>query len=294
MCDSPPCIDMYITILNIDIPDFLKDSTNYVVKGGRAYDFYTFKEKGQKMLHLTDWDLACNSENCENLKENLIIFLQNRHPDLIINVDKLKFLDDKEGFKLTFKCNENNCDFIDLVKYNSTDSIFTDTLTDNGINYINHAYMIKDLTETYNDRLRHIINGLENYNITFNEDSFTNFVQDYNTIKKIIIKQIHDKYDINRSEIIASYEKKLKKPGANIIKLNKELDDLLDEIRKQYDDNYQTTISQDLPPFRDILSKFYRTKERYNILKTGGKRKRKTLKNRKYKRKTKRTRNYLE
>lgn len=289
MCDLEPCIDIYITILNIDIPDFLKTQSNYAVKGGRAFDFYVYAVNNKQMIHLTDWDIACTSQNYETMKNNFIQFLQDRHPDIEIVEHTLSFPGVKNGYQVGFKCVEKECDFIDFIQYENNDNIFIDTVTNHDINYINREYMLKDLKETYNDRSKAIVDWLQSYGIDVDENSFIGFTQQYETIKQSIIDKITNKFTNDENSTRAFYAKKKLKQTANITDFDEDLNDELAELRERYEKNLKSAINEDIPKLKELLSKFYRTKDRYNILiSSGGKRKRKSIKNRQYKRKTRR------
>ena len=62
MCETELCQEKLNIILNLYIPQILPALDNYVVKGGRASDFYISQSTHQMLFGFTDWDLACDSE----------------------------------------------------------------------------------------------------------------------------------------------------------------------------------------------------------------------------------------
>ena len=71
-----PLYRIHTHILNMYIPDILKNLTlDYVVKGGRSFDYYLYLKNNEKMIYLTDWDIACYPENIEQIKNIIMSYI---------------------------------------------------------------------------------------------------------------------------------------------------------------------------------------------------------------------------
>lgn len=132
MCDND---ENYLTILNMYIPDILKNLTlDYVVKGGRSFDYYLYLKNNEKMIYLTDWDIACYPENIEQIK-NIIMSYIMKKTSLNLITEKIISNDNKKGIQIGIP---NNCFFIDLFGYDKNDKIFENIeIGDDNIKYIN-------------------------------------------------------------------------------------------------------------------------------------------------------------
>lgn len=286
MCDLEPCIDSYLTILNIDIPEILKNNNNYVVKGGRAFDYYTYTINGQKMIHLTDWDIACTPSNCDQLKNTILEYLKQKH-NLNFIQQNISLPGEKNGTQIGFKCASNECYFVDLVKYESDDSIFTNIVKNDNINFISREYMLNDLRETYKDRKDALIESLPTFGIDLSRITFENYSNDYKNVEDDIMKGLLDEYNRNVDETTKRFIRRSKNPQLDIEELEIELKEDLDDIKDRFEKNILSVKEETLHDLKEKFLKFYRTKTRYDILNpTGGRRKTKTLKKRKSKRKT--------
>ena len=276
MCETELCQEKLNIILNLYIPQILPALDNYVVKGGRASDFYISQSTHQMLFGFTDWDLACDSEASQTIIKNTIISYLNEQGITNIETHTTTTPDKKHGIQLGIKCNEEICFFIDIFIYESTDDIFNNPLISNGIKYVNIDYLFDDLKQTNTDRTERLSEQLELLDITtIDPHRLTDNVNSYmDIIQQQIIRRATDK---GIAETIKVQE--------NPRYISDEKDDFIEEIKKRTSDNINSFISEELPKIRTDIQKLIRTNIRLrqisqivNQQKAG--RKRKTIKKR--------------
>lgn len=274
MCDTIECMEILTTILNIHIPAILPSLNNYVVKGGRASDFYISQYTGKELIRFTDWDLACNSrENQTVIKDKVITYL-NQQGITNIATQTITTQDDKLGIQLGIKCNGTNCFFIDIVIYPPSDPIFNSNQTNKGINYVNLNYLFDDLNITNTERIQRLIEELDNFNIiNIDVNNLTNDINFYiDDIRNQLIKKRTLKAENDISEILKD---------TDLNDIEKEED--IEETNKKFSDDISYIISEILPTFRTNFEKLIRTNERFKKIssliqqKAGKKRKTKKI-----------------
>ena len=281
MCDND---ENYLTILNMYIPDILKNLTlDYVVKGGRSFDYYLYLKNNEKMIYLTDWDIACYPENIEQIK-NIIMSYIMKKTSLNLITEKIISNDNKKGIQIGIP---NNCFFIDLFGYDKNDKIFENIeIGDDNIKYINKKYMLNDLENTYLDRKKNISEELANFG--FEQFNFKSLDDDLSNIQSTLLKNIIEKQSSKKEKNETEY---------NSGKIDKEeYEDDKKELDERMIGDVEFLENEAMPKIKNDLSKFYRTENRYNKLYnlSGGKkitkitskfkknfRKRKTMKKRK-------------
>lgn len=276
MCETEMCKEILNTILNGYIPQILPRLHNYIVKGGRASDFYISQSTHQMLFGFTDWDLACDSEATQTIIKNTIISYLNENSIRDIKTQKITTPDKKRGEQLGIECNGEICFFIDIVVYESTDDIFNNPLISNGINYVNIDYLFDDLKQTNTDRTERLTEQLELLEITtIDPHRLTDNVNSYmDIIQQQIIRRATDK---GIAETIKIEQNPRYTSDAK--------DDYIEEIKKQTSDNINSFISEELPKIRTDIQKLIRTNIRLRQIsqivdqqKAG--RKRKTIKKR--------------
>lgn len=153
MCDTIDCKELLKSILNVYMPQILPRLDNYVVKGGRASDYYIDKTTG---LPFTDWDIACTTIAAqETIRNQIIEFLKKGFNN--IKEEKIVTNDNKKGIQIGVDCKGQTCFFTDIVLYSPDDPIFINNeLSKEGIKYINIDYLLHDLSETYKDRIHNL------------------------------------------------------------------------------------------------------------------------------------------
>lgn len=286
MCETELCKEILNTILNGYIPQILPTLHNYVVKGGRASDFYISQSTGQMLFGFTDWDLACDSKETQETIENTIKSYLSQRGIRNIQSQQIITQDSKPGKQLGIKCDEEKCFFIDIVIYGSSDPIFNSPSIDNGINYININYLFDDLKQTNTDRTERLSQELSDFNIVdidvYNLTDNINLYMD--NIQQQLTKSITDKGldDIKKIE-------------SNIKISPKRKVEYIEEIKEQIANNIASIISELLPKIKTNIQKLLRTNYRLQKIseiigqQTAG-RKRKTIKkrtnNKTFKRKT--------
>jgi hypothetical protein len=256
MCDSIECMEILTTILNIYIPEILPNVNNYVIKGGRASDYYISKSIGEDLIRFTDWDIACDGIESQNLIKDRIIEYLSQHGILNIKIQSITTSDNKSGIQLGINCNTSDCYFADIVIYNPDDPIFSNIQTNNNIRYINIDYLLSDLQETYKDRVRNLSYELYNFHITNidinNLNNLNNSIDFYmgeisiQLIKNYSIKSATDIVRINKYKDLDQQEKMEEIEGIN--------KSLQDGIRQMY--------SEILPKFKNSFEKLIRTADR--------------------------------
>lgn len=266
MCDSPDCLETLVTILNIHIPEILSTLDNYVVKGGRASDFYISKQTGLQLIRFTDWDIACkNSQDQMAIKQKIMDYLSN----VGINKNDIKSLkirtnDGKSGIQLGINCNGSTCFFVDIVIYDKDDNIFQNIEKANGINYINYTYMLNDLDLTFKDRVKNFSEWLNNYGITgIDTINLTSNVNTYlDTVKQQLLQRLSDKLKHDIAEIDNDNEL-----------TEKEKNEDKDELYKKTKESEVQLYTVILPSLKNKLEKLIRTDDRLKTFKKGGHRK---------------------
>jgi len=251
MCDND---ENYLTILNMYIPDILKNLTlDYVVKGGRSFDYYLYLKNNEKMIYLTDWDIACYPENIEQIK-NIIMSYIMKKTSLNLITEKIISNDNKKGIQIGIP---NNCFFIDLFGYDKNDKIFENIeIGDDNIKYINKKYMLNDLENTYLDRKKNISEELANYR--FEQFNFKSLHDDLSNIQSTLLKNIIEKQ---------SSEKEKNETEYNLGNIDKEeYEDDKKELHERMIGDVEFLENEAMPKIKNDLSKFYRTKNRYNKL----------------------------
>ena len=290
MCDTIDCKELLTTILNVYMPRILPRLDNYVVKGGRASDYYINKKTGIPFITFTDWDIACTTIAAQETIRNQIIEFLKKEGFNNIKEEKIITNDNKKGIQIGVECNGETCFFIDIVLYALDDPIFINNeISEQGIKYINIDYLLHDLTETYRDRINNLKEWLRELHIVNVSPSELT----YDNIDPILdsISQTHNKL------ITVEFEK-------NIALLDDDTDYELtqeekDEDKKEIIDKYENDIREintvTIHDLRARFEKLIRTKIRYEKLKgeSGGKkRKRRSLRLRKTVNLRKRTRRY--
>lgn len=258
MCDSD---ENYLTILNEYIPNILQNlKLEYVVKGGRSFDYYLYLENGEKMIYLTDWDIACYAENIEEIKNIIMSYIEEK--SLKLMTENITTNDNKKGIQIGIE--PNKCFFIDLVTYDKDNEIFKNiTIGNDNIKYVNKQYMLNDLRNTYEDRRKNIIEGLEHYGI--NQFNFVSLNDDLSNIQSILFKKINDKQTFDIKKYETNYS------SGNLD--SEEYEEIKEELNERFINNVESLYNETIPEIKNILSKFYRTKNRYNKLykNSGGK-----------------------
>jgi hypothetical protein len=269
------------------MPQILPRLDNYVVKGGRASDYYIDKLTG---IPFTDWDIACTtSESQETIRNQIIKFLKEEG---LKNIKEEKIItnDEKKGIQIGVECNGEICFFTDIILYSPDDPIFINNeISKEGIKYINIDYLLDDLTKTYHDRIHNLSEWLHELHIdNVNPSELT-----YDNIDPILnsIKQTHN------TLITTQFEKNitLLDDGTDYELTQEEKDEDKKEIRDKYENDIREINTVTIPDLKARFEKLIRTKDRYNKLKKEGggkKRKRHTIRLRKTVRLIKRTRRY--
>lgn len=277
MCDTIECKEQLITILNIYIPKILPQLSNYIVKGGRASDYYISKITKKPFIRFTDWDIACENNvrkiNCKKVIDYLknVGFNDIRTSDITIH-------DGKQGTQIGINCGTDLCFFIDIIEYPSNDPIYLNSeISDDNIRYVNLDYLINDLDETYRDRINNLNERLYNLhikNINVEQLSSDNLDSNLELMKASLTDSLHKRYenDIkliesdNDDDYVLSEEEKIEEKQ---------------QITKIYNSNMEQILTNDIPDLKSRIEKIIRTKDRYNKFKDfkekniiGGKRKR--------------------
>jgi hypothetical protein len=261
MCDSADCLETLVTILNIYIPEILSSVDNYVVKGGRASDYYISKQTGIKLLRLTDWDIACkNTEDQTIIKQKIIEYL-NKVKISNIKILKIRTNDGKPGIQLGINCNGSTCFFVDIVVYSNDTVIFENIQKYNGINYINYNYMLNDLDLTFKDRIKNFAEWLNNYGITgIDTINLTSNINTYlDTVKQQLLQRLTDKLKHDIDEIDNDNEL-----------TEKEKNEDKDEIYNKTEESKIQLYTTILPSLKSKLEKLIRTDDRLKSFKKGG------------------------
>lgn len=275
MCDTIECMEIITTILNKYIPEILPTLENYVVKGGKASDFYISHNTGKELIRFTDWDLACNSEESQTIIKNKILDYLDKQGILNIKQQKIVAHDGKKGLQIGIECAGEECFFVDIVIYSPDDSIFIDNTINGNVRYVNINYLLNDLQQTYSEREDRLSEELDTFNITgIDSHNITNDISYY-------MNQIREQLILNRKI----------KASSDICKINQDKS-LEEEEKKEYIDeiiniDINELISEILPSFRNSIEKLLRTKDRLQKIreiadrnyKKGGK---KTIKNKKW------------
>jgi hypothetical protein len=282
MCDTKNCKEMLATILNVYMPQILLHLDNYVVKGGRASDYYIDKTIG---IPFTDWDIACTTISAQETIRNQIIEVLKKK-GFNIKEEKIVTNDKKKGIQIGVDCNGQTCFFTDIVLYSPDDPIFIkNTLSEEGIKYINIDYLLHDLNETYQDRIHNLSEWLHEIhidNVNPSELTYDNIEPILDSIKQTHITLTTVQFDKNIALLDDDTDYEL---------TQEEKDEDKKEITDKYDNDIREINTVTIPDLRGRFEKLIRTKDRHNKLKKeiGGK-KRKTKRRGKSKRK--RTRRY--
>jgi hypothetical protein len=288
MCETLDCKELLNPILNVYMPQILQPLDNYVVKGGRASDYYIDKTSG---IPFTDWDIVCTSKVVQKTIRSQIIEVLKKEGFNNIKEETIVTNDNKSGIQLGVYCKGEPCFFTDIVLYPPDDPIFINNeISEQGIKYINIDYLLDDLTQTYRDRIHNLKEWLDEIHIVnVNPSELT-----YDNIDSILdsIKQTH----------IALLKVQLDKSIALLDDDDTDYEltqEEKDEDKKEITDKYKNDINEidtvTIPELRARFEKLIRTKERFNKLKResgGKKRKRRTIKLRKTAKIRKRTRRY--
>jgi hypothetical protein len=274
---------MLATILNVYMPQILSRLDNYVVKGGRASDYYIDKTRG---IPLTDWDIACTTISAQETIRNQIIEFLKKKGFNNIKEEKIVTNDKKKGIQIGVDCNGQTCFFTDIVLYSPDDPIFIkNTLSEQDIKYINIDYLLHDLNETYQDRIHNLSEWLHELhidNVNPSELTYDNIDPILDSIKQTHITLTTVQFDKNIALLDDDTDYEL---------TQEEKDEDKKEITDKYENDIREINTVTIPDLRGRFEKLIRTKDRRNKLKKeiGGK-KRKTKRRSKSKRK--RTRRY--
>ena len=279
MCDSIECMEILTTILNKYIPEVLPTLHNYVIKGGRASDYYISQHSGEELIRFTDWDIACDGIESQISIKNKIIDYLDQHGISNIKIQSITTPDNKSGIQIGINCNSSDCYFADIVIYNSDDAIFSNIQTNNNIRYINIDYLLSDLQNTYKDRITNLSDDLYNFHITnIDLNNLNNSIDFYmgeiaiQLIKKYSIKSATDIARINKDKNLDQEEKMEEIEGIN--------KSVQEGIRQMY--------SEILPKFKMNFEKLMRTSDRLKKIKAllnvkGGKKNKTKIKNKTFK-----------
>jgi hypothetical protein len=265
------------------MPQILSPLDNYVVKGGRASDYYIDKTRG---IPLTDWDIACTTVSAQETIRNQIIEFLKKKGFNNIKEEKIVTNDKKKGIQIGVDCNGQTCFFTDIVLYSPDDPIFIkNTLSEQDIKYINIDYLLHDLNETYQDRIHNLSEWLHELhidNVNPSELTYDNIVPILDSIKQTHITLTTVQFDKNIALLDDDTDYEL---------TQEEKDEDKKEITDKYENDIREINTVTIPDLRGRFEKLIRTKDRRNKLKKeiGGK-KRKTKRRSKSKRK--RTRRY--
>lgn len=264
MCDTEICKEILNTILNKYIPSILPTLNNYVVKGGRASDFYISKNTGQQLFGFTDWDLACNSGQSQLIIKDTIISALKENGIRDIQTQKITTQDNKSGIQLGIKCDNDICFFVDIVIYDNSDPIFKDNITNEGINYVNLNYLLDDLQTTNSERTLRLSDELNNFHINdINTNDLTNNVESYiNIIKEQLIRKRTSKAVAEIASIMRD----------STLDENEKLEDI-EEVNNRTSIDINNLISEIIPEFKSKFEKLLRTNYRLKMLQQMGGRK---------------------
>ena len=287
MCDTIDCKELLTTILNVYMPRILPRLDNYVVKGGRASDYYIDKTSS---LPFTDWDIACTTIAAQETIRNQIIEFLKKEGFNNIKEEKIVTNDEKKGIQIGVDCNGQICFFTDIVLYSPDDPIFiNNTLSEQGIKYINIDYLLRDLRETYQDRIHNLSEWLHELhidNVNPSELTYDNIDPILNSIKQTHITLTTVQFDKNIALLDDDTDYEL---------TQEEKDEDKKEITDKYENDIREINTVTIPDLRGRFEKLIRTKDRHNKLKRAigcKKRKRRTTKLRKTANIRKRTRRY--
>ena len=288
MCDTIDCKELLKPILNVYMPQILPRLDNYVVKGGRASDYYIDKTRG---IPFTDWDIACTTISVqETIRNQIIEFLKKEG----FNIKEAEIVtnDNKKGIQIGVDCNGQTCFFTDIILYSPDDPIFINNeLSKEDIKYINIDYLLHDLSVTYQDRIHNLsawLHQLHIDNVNPSELTYDNIVPILDSIKQTHTALITAQFDRNIALLDDDTDYEL---------TQQEKDEDKKEITDKYENNIHEINTITIPDLRARFEKLIRTKDRYNKLKKEGgckKRKRRTLRFKKNVKLRKRTRRYKD
>lgn len=259
MCDTEACKSSLKNIMDNYIPRILPQLGDYVVKGGRASDYYISKLSGKKPATYTDWDIACKTERLQSQICDQIIRNLNNFGFTDIKRTSIVAKDRKKGLQLGVQCNEDVCYFVDIVVYGPDDPAFINIQTsDDGIKYISEEYLLTDLEATYQDRINDLKSWLGNLHITdIDPENLSN--ENYNdileSIKKTLIQFLDDKFSLDISDIDDDDDFS-----------QKEKDEDKQDLKKRYTDDIDEINTITIPQLKDRFEKLIRTKIRYTLL----------------------------
>jgi hypothetical protein len=258
MCDSVECMEILTTILNKYIPEVLSTINNYVIKGGRASDYYISQYTGKELIRFTDWDIVCDSIESQTLIKSKIIDYLNQQGISNIKIQPIITHDNKSGIQIGISCINSICYFVDIIIYKNDDPIFSNIETNNNLRYINIDYLLNDLQNTYKDRITNLTEELHNFHINnIDLNNLTSTINFY--IDEIEIK------------LINNYSKK---SASNIalIKKDKYLDqqekmEEIEKLNKSVREDVKQIYSVILPKFKTNFEKLFRTSDRLEKIK---------------------------
>jgi hypothetical protein len=272
MCDTPECNEILMNITNNIIPNILKSSEGYVVKGGKASDYYIKKQSGEVLNEFTDWDIACKTKEIqEAIYKQIKDTITKNYSSYKIIEENVRTKDEKKGIQIGINCNGKDCFFVDLIIYSASDKIYQNNETNNGIIYISKSYLLDDLKQTYEDRINDLTVFLQNWDVNLIPDP----------------SKLDDGYKDYLRLIRILFDKKLKtEHKQNINSIDNESSQEIDEeerneIIQEYNDRYIKGIEEleniIIPDIESRIKKLIRTKSRYEqlIQKKGGKKMRK-------------------
>lgn len=250
-------MELITTIVNNYIPNVLQTLENYVVKGGKASDYYITHYKGKKIIRFTDWDLACNSIESQEIIKNTIINYLSTYGISNIVIQRIINHDAKKGIQIGMDCGNSISYFLDIIIYEQNDPIFTNILINNNIRYININSLLTDLQETYNDRINNLSKELFEFRIMDIDINRLNDNIEFYMNK--ITNQLIQKYSIKTTTDIAKI-KKLK----TLSETDKNED--IKDVQNYLQNNIIQMYSDILPKFRLHFEKLIRTYTRLQLL----------------------------
>jgi len=257
MCDDPK--ELLATILNVYMPQILPTLDKYVVKGGRASDYYTYRKTGSMFITFTDWDIACVEDQLDPICRQIIDDLTARGIDVV--TERIITHEGKRGIQLGFNCNRILYYFADVIAHPSNHRVFMNINKDT-IKYIDYDYLLSDLAQTYRDRIHNLniwLSELHIHDVTVHEDTYEKLLE---SISEHISTRLRKTFERDIKNI---------KEETDLTKREKR-EDLSDLFRR-----YRRTISElknvTIPDLRERFEKLIRTKIRYEKLQRSAKRK---------------------
>jgi hypothetical protein len=140
-------IEQYREIINDIVPNFLKRySGNYVVIGGKAYEYYF------KSIITDDWDIVIDTDPKKFIEE-LKKYMVEQHDILLANlIESVAVIKDQKLYQLGYGPYKSDDNFFIDIKREGTLREYGSLLLEN-INIASLNYLYHDGLETYKDRI---------------------------------------------------------------------------------------------------------------------------------------------